>query len=207
MNESLKGEIMHKSILTLILILFSCMGYAVEKINDNYCIIYGEPTAPVKVVEYFSLGCPKCLFLFTEEFDYLKQRYIDAKKVHWVFHPNPTDIQTLQAMICIEQLSPRKKQLFLEDLLPKLQGKSPESKTRGLKQVAYRFDVTFPSQDQIDSLKKTDAFKNAYQFVSQKEGIEAVPTVEVNGILYEEMPRACFLERKFWEILQEKKNP
>lgn len=197
---------MRKVILSIIFILCVSVAHSVDRIPEQYCISYGDPKAPVKVVEYFSLGCPQCLFLFTKEFKYLKQRYIDSNKVHWTFHPNPTDIQTLQAMICFEQLSSRKKQLFLEELLPKLQGKNPESKTRVLKQVAYRFDVTFPSQDQIESLKKTDAFKKAFQFVSQQEGIDEVPTVEINGKLYEEMPKAIFLERQFWKILQDQKQ-
>ena len=196
---------MLKAIVTFIMLTGFCFAaQAVEKLDAKYCVTYGNSEAPVKVVEYFSMNCPQCLYLFEKEFDYIKRRYINAGQVQWTFHPDPTTIQTLQAMICLEQLTPRKKQLFLEDALPKLQGKDPASKTMVLKQIAYKFGVEFPTDDQIESLKKTDAFKSAYKFVSQKEGVESVPTVEINGKMYDEMPSAVFMERQFWKILTPK---
>lgn len=198
---------MLKTIMTTIALMAAAISaHAIEKLDSKYCVTYGEDDAPIKVVEYYSLNCPQCLYLFTKEFDYIKRRYINSGKVQWTFHPDPTTLQTLQAMMCLESLSGRKKELFFEELLPKLQGKDPASKTRVLKQLAYRFGADFPSDEQVEKLKETPAFKSAYKFVSQKDGVESVPTVEINGSVKDEMPSITFLERQFWKILEEKKT-
>lgn len=45
----------------------------------------GDPDAPVTVIEYASLTCPHCAAFHAETFPRLKEEYIDAGKVRFIF--------------------------------------------------------------------------------------------------------------------------
>jgi len=48
-------------------------------------IIYGDPNAPVEVIEYASLTCPYCATFATTVFPKIKESYIDTGKVKFVY--------------------------------------------------------------------------------------------------------------------------
>ncbi len=196
---------MLKKLFTAACMLSTLTGFAIDKVDPKYWVEYGDANAPVKVIEYYSVDCSECLYRFYKEFDYIKRRYINSGEIQWIFHPSPADLPTLQAMICLEQLKGSDKQRFLEELLPKLQGKSTENQTMVLKQLAQRFRIDFPSREQEEALKKTEAFQNAYKFISQKGGVELVPTVEINGELLEDLPTATFIDHYMMRRAREKK--
>lgn len=54
-------------------------------------IIYGDPMAPVTIVEYASLTCSHCASFHTTVFPEIKKAYIDTGKVRFVFRDFPLD--------------------------------------------------------------------------------------------------------------------
>ena len=164
------------------LVLFSSV-YGLEKLDPKYQIAYGNPDAETKIVEYFSLSCPKCVEWVLDEFPEL-----DLEKTSFVFHPVPADLLTLQAMVCLERLAPPQKKLFFETAMKLLPGIDPAEKSVLLEEAMEALGAPMPDLGKMEFLEKTGAFQDAFRFLSQEGGIDAIPAMEVNGALSEKYP-------------------
>lgn len=159
-----------------------------QKLPSTYMISYGDPKAPIHVVEYFSFSCPQCLDLLKKEFPHVQEKYIHPGKVYWSFHPDPADLLTLQAMICLESLSQGDKQLLLEETARHLK---PHSLGKGcflLQEIMKGLGKPLPELYDLKWIEKTQAFQKAYTYLSQKQVPSDLPTVEINGKVYKEFP-------------------
>lgn len=189
------------------LLFFLVLGFslsAFEKIPPQYQVTYGSPTAPIQVTEYFSLSCLKCLEGFKKDFKDLKEKYITSQKVYWVFHVNPADLLTLQAMVCLEKLSQHEKRIFWEVVLDTLNDPSEGS---AIMQIAMETLGKPISQLQdISYLQNTASFKAAFKYLKQPDIIKDLPTVEINGKLHDEFPSRQFLEKQLSSAVQNRKS-
>lgn len=155
-----------------------------EKLEDRYLISYGDQSAPVQVVEYFSFSCPYCSSLFCEEFSAIKAQYIDSGEVYWTFHPIPVDLLTLSAMACLEEIPTPHKRIFLEEMLPEANEQQPKELARLMSRVMDLFGVETGDLTDIDTMEALPAFEAAFLFL--KGGgldVEALPSLEVEGEL------------------------
>jgi protein-disulfide isomerase len=170
--------------------------FAVEpspNLGKQYCITYGKPEAAVQTIEFFSFQCPHCIRLFKEEFPLIKKKLIDTGKMSLTFHPVPQDLTTLQALICLEHLSEKEKQWFLEALLEEAEPSRPELTAELMKTAMQVFKKPIPSLEEESYLQNHPVFEKAYQFLKQ-EKVLAIPSVEINGHLYaSEIPDFAFL--------------
>ena len=57
----------------------------------------GNPTAPVRIDEYYSLDCPHCAAFVVETLPQMTKDYIDTGKVYLVLHDFPLHEAALQA--------------------------------------------------------------------------------------------------------------
>jgi protein-disulfide isomerase len=57
----------------------------------------GNPKAPIRMDEYYSLDCPHCAAFVTETLPQLKTDYIDTGKVYLVLHDFPLHEMALRA--------------------------------------------------------------------------------------------------------------
>ena len=193
-------------IKTWILSLFlgtALIGSTFDQLDPKYCYSYGPEDAPIQVTEYFSLSCPKCLELFKRDFPQIKADYIDTGLVRWTFHPDPTDKLTLEAMIYSAQLLDAQKRTLLEGILTHL---TPQSFANGeylLSQGAAYFGLIAVPPNDLEYLQTTEAFKAAYAFLKQDLPIKDVPTISINGTIYDEMPTYAFLQAKLEELMKE----
>lgn len=190
---------MTKTLLIFSLIL-SAFCHAHEKIDEKYQVSFGDPAAPIKIIEYFSFSCPQCIRLYNKDFSQIKKQYIETNQIYWTFHPNPMDLPTIQAMACLEKLSSRQKQVFLEAMLSEAQGTTAHQLAVMMQKGLEILGSPLPDLEKIDYLKQTTAFQSAFAFVSQEKPITEVPTVEINGQVQEELPDKAFIDRKFKEI-------
>ena len=181
---------------------------AFEKLPPQYYVSYGDPTASLQVTEYFSLSCPKCLETFKNDFTLLKQKYLDTHQVHWTFHLNPADLLTLQAMTCLEQLSPTEKQIFWEVVLDTLSD-GLDDPTEGCIVMQAAMDALgkpIPQLSDLAYLEKTPSFQEAYRYLKQKDTIQELPTVEINGKIYDEFPHFKFLDEQLSHLSFSKRH-
>lgn len=196
---------MGKRLVFLSLLLLSSLTLsAFEKLPPQYQVSYGHSDAPIKVVEYFSLNCLKCIEHFKKDFKAIKEKYIDSKKVFWIFHVNPMDLLSLQAMVCLGQLSQEKRQIFWEVILDAL---DDPSEGGILMQVAMEtFGNPISQLTDLSYLKNSIDFKSAYKYLKQPDLVTEMPTVEINGKVHDEFPSLKFLEKQFSSLLTNRKQ-
>ncbi len=113
----------------LVLILGAHLAYAGDKaptiINAEifgaapYDITYGSETAPIQVLEYFSLTCPHCAKFYEDIFPLLKKEYIDTGKVRWVKRSFITDSNALSGTMLLNCVDTSKKESYLKILFSK----------------------------------------------------------------------------------------
>lgn len=194
-----------KMFLTLLYSLGICRAFTFEKLDSKYQISYGNPNSQIKVVEYFSLSCTKCFEFFNEDFQTIRHRYLDRGEISWSFHPDPADLLTLQAMVCLETLpDEEKKRLFLETVLKHIQEKNFKHGCLIMQATMEVLGFPLPNLAEMEFLEKTRAFGDAFLFLKQKDVVKIIPTLEINGELREEYPSKDLLENEL-RALKEKK--
>lgn len=182
-----------------LLCLISFSLFSKESLPDKYLIAYGNPDAKTKVVEYFSFACPQCIRLFKEEFNEIQKIYVETKQTQWIFHPYPMDLLTVQAMVCLGKLNDKEKQMFLEAFLPECEGIDGKVGVALLKKAMELLKKPVPDLSSPEFLEKTEAFVAAYRFLS-KTPIQDVPTVDINGVNFKQMPDKKFIDSKIKNI-------
>lgn len=182
----------------LLALCFPVFGFSLDKLDEKYLVVYGDSKAPTQVNQYFSMTCPHCLSLFKKDFKTLKEKYLDTRKASWSFHPVPLDSLTIQLMDCLSKLTSRQKVILLEALLDTLEIQDGPEVVLFLMQEAMKtFQQPIPELDDKNYIIKTQAFQDAYNFIKQEDRLDAVPAVEVNGVLHRrEIPNEAFIEKQ-----------
>ena len=62
-------------------------------------IVYGDPSAPVTMIEYSSLSCPHCAAFNNDAFDRLNEEYIKTKKMKFIHRDFPLNNPALAASL------------------------------------------------------------------------------------------------------------
>lgn len=179
-------------------------GSGIKKLDQKYLVRFGDPEAKIKIVQFFSMTCPHCLLLFKNDFRKIKEAYLETKEVSWVFHPVPLDSLTIQMMDCLSHLEGREKEIFLEAILETVQVQDDENVIIFLMQEAMNvFGNPIQNLDEQDYITNSEAFKDSFHFITQENRIDAVPAVEVNGILYRrEIPDYKFIKKQLRGVHQ-----
>ncbi|MFI5343142.1 MAG: thioredoxin domain-containing protein [Chlamydiales bacterium] len=181
--------------LLLLVLILPHSATALEKLPDKYLVTFGDPDAPIKVIEYYSFQCPHCIALFRSDFKRIHSEYINSKEVHWTFHPIPTDLATVQGLVCMSNLSETQKRLYLEAILEETEIGDPSITALMMIKAMKLFEKPLPKLQDQGFLENTDAFLDAFMFLKQGEEITAVPTIEVNSKLYQkEVPDFDFIK-------------
>ena len=178
-----------------ILCLVSLNMYSIDKLEDKYCVRLGKPQAKLEIIEYMSFSCYSCIKLYREDFAKIQEKFVDNGLISWTFHPVPMDLVTVQAMICLEKLSEKQKLVFLEAILSEIDLDNSELSPQLMMQALEFFKVKMGNLTSPDFVKSSPAFRDAFAFVNQKEKITEVPTIEINGKIYHEIPDFEFISK------------
>lgn len=179
---------------TFLLILLVSKVNGAEKLESKYTICYGNPKAPIHIVEYFSFGCAACLRTFAEEFEGIRESYINTGRVYWVMHPHPVDLITVQAMVCLEALTDQQRRVFLEAVLLE-HARSPEFGLLKLMTAAMDvLKVHIPDVIDATVLQSTLAFKAAFTYQQAKPTFPGTPTIFINGRLIDAFPTRAVID-------------
>lgn len=156
-----------------------------QKLDHQYCVSYGDEKAPIKIVEFFSFQCPYCVKLFRDDFERIKKQFIDTGMVHFIFHPVPKDVTTVQAIVCLGQLGRLEKRLFLEVMFEEADPSDQDLMSELMVTAMNVFKKPIPLLKDKTFLQNHPVFEKIYHFL-QQEKVSAVPSVEINGHLYSE---------------------
>jgi Thioredoxin len=171
----------------MIIGLVSCVNGSTT-LDSKYTICYGNPKAPIHIVEYFSFGCASCLRTFAGEFESLRETYMDTGRVYWVMHPHPVDLITVQAMVCLDSLNDHQRRVFLEAVVLE-HDRSPEFGLLKLMTAAMDvLKVHIPDVTDATVLQSTPAFKAAFSYQQAKATFSGTPTIFINGRLIDAFP-------------------
>lgn len=197
---------MKKFIACVISLLMYQQAYALEKMDERFLVHYGKSSAPLKVTEYMSFSCPHCVKIF-QDFPKIKQEFIDTGLLYFTFQPVPKDLTTIRALHCLEMLSEKEKPLFLEALFEYLEETEDAQK---LCQAMLDFLACFSKEkiplDDLAYLKQTPLMEKAFLFLSQENQVKALPTVEINGVLFSsELPSYTFFAEAVQAVMGEGK--
>jgi protein-disulfide isomerase len=145
----------------------------------------GNPKAPIRMDEYYSLDCPHCAAFVDETLPQLQANYIDKGKVYLVLHDFPLHEISLRATMlarCVpaDRFFPMVETLFKVQrgwVLP-----TPEASVDALKQQAKFAGMT---DDQITACLNDHGLEDAIlaeRLDAEKNvGIMATPTFIFNG--------------------------
>ncbi len=138
-----------------------------------------------------------------DDFPSLKKKYIDSGLVQWNWHPfpNPEKPLTYQAMLCLEMLSAKQKQLFLENCADYLTEGNMHEAVSYFSHLMTFFGIHIPDLSSREFLLKPYARQSAAKFISQDKQIN-IPSIEVNSQYSGRFPTRSFIEKKIKQSLK-----
>lgn len=147
----------------------------------------GPATAPVTVVEWFSLTCTHCAAFQKTTFPDVKAKLIDTGRIHYVWRDFPLDQVALTAAMVARALPPERYEPFITALLLTqirwvfTRGVNPTEELAKLAALAGMSRTTFDATVADDKLKQ--AILTTQSEVGEKAGVNSTPSFIMNGKL------------------------
>lgn len=152
-------------------------------------MLMGDQAAPVTVVEYASVTCPHCATFHSEVLPTIKEKYIDAGKVKFIFREFPTPPAVLSvagslvarcagekggadAYFAVIGALMKTQNVWVQGADPKLELQKVAAQA-GMDAAA--FDSCIKRQDLLDTINGAVAEADA------KYGVNSTPTFFING--------------------------
>lgn len=143
---------------------------------------YGNPNAPVTIIEYASLTCPHCRNYHKNVFPKVKRHYVDTGKVRYIIREFPIG-RTAGTAAIVTRCAPEGKYLSMTESFLARQGEwvsqdvRPDAiygvaKSSGMSRA--EFDKCLTNQAIIDGLTEVKQRGRKY-------GVIGTPTLFVNG--------------------------
>ncbi len=143
---------------------------------------YGNPNAPVTIIEYASLTCPHCRNYHAKVFPKVKRQYVDTGKVRYIIREFPIG-RTAGTAAIVTRCAPEAKYLPLMEAYLARQSEwvSQEVRPDAIYKVAKSsgmsretFDKCLSNQTIIDGLTEVKQRGRKY-------GVIGTPTLFING--------------------------
>lgn len=142
----------------------------------------GDPNAPVKITEVFSLTCSHCAAFHNETYPQIKENFIDTGKVYWTYQEFPLNAPALHASMIARCLPAERYSGFI-DILFETQdrwSRTPDYK-EALRQNAKLAGMSDEDFDAcLDNKELQEALASAIQEVSEKWEVKATPSIIFN---------------------------
>lgn len=143
---------------------------------------YGNPNAPVTIIEYVSLTCPQCRNYHAKVFPQVKRQYVDTGKVRYIIREFPIG-RTAGTAAIATRCAPKGKHLYLTEAYLSRQREwvSQEVREDAIYSVAKssgmsraEFDKCLTNQGIIDGLAEVKQRGRKY-------GVIGTPSLFING--------------------------
>jgi protein-disulfide isomerase len=154
-----------------------------SKPND---IIYGDITAPVRIVEYASLSCGACKGFAEVVMPEIKEKFVDTKKAYVVYRHFALNSSALQGAAIVDCVTdPEKKKQLVADLF-KVQEKWAFSRTDldlkgSLKAISKPYLEEEKFNQCYDDESIQDGIIQDMRAVSEGLMVTSTPSIFVNG--------------------------
>lgn len=144
---------------------------------------WGNPNAPVQIVEYASLTCSHCGAFHTETWPELKKQLVDTGKVHFAFRFLPWDNLALAASKIVACGKGEQRDVLLSAFMKtQAQWVTAEQPLDALKQTALVAGMT---ADEAEACIKDESIHadllKARDIATKDLGVSATPTFFVNS--------------------------
>src|SRR5262245_31380098 len=142
----------------------------------------GDPKAPVTIIEYASMSCPHCAAFHESTYPDLKKKYIDSRKVRFIFREFPRNQMAAAGSMLARCAGPERYFPMVEVLFQKqrewlvsrpLAPLMAISKQAGLSEQA--FNECLKDQKLLDGIEETR------ERAATKFGVQSTPTLFING--------------------------
>ncbi len=156
---------------------------------DGYkaIVAYGDPAAPIKIIEFASMTCPHCAHFHKEDLPALKADYIDAGKVYLELHPFPLDMLAAKATM-LSACGGDKNAAFTEVLFAQQgQWAASQEPIEALAKIAQLGGMSRADFDQCmaDEALFNSIVKSRYDAQANYQ-IKGTPSFVINGTLISE---------------------
>lgn len=159
---------------------------------------FGDPKAPVTIIEYASLTCPHCKDFHINTWPALKAKYVDSGKVRFIMREFPFDPRA-SAGFMLARCSPEDKWYATVDLLYRAQDRwaRVDDPATALKSI---MGVTGMTGNQVESCLQDQALLDRVTAVADAGrgfGVDSTPTFFINGT----MQKGALSIDKFSELI------
>jgi protein-disulfide isomerase len=138
---------------------------------------FGNPKAPVRMDEYYSLDCPHCADFDVNTLPKLKTDYIDKGKVYLVLHDFPLHELALQATMLARCLPPDRFLAFVDTLFHVQQGWMLQTMGAAMDALKQQAKFAGMTDDQINACLNDRSLEDAVL----KERVDAEKTLQINA--------------------------
>lgn len=143
----------------------------------------GRSTAPIVMIEYYSLDCPHCAAFHADVFPRLKSEFIDTGKVRYVFRDFPLSWAALEAAI-MTHCAPPERYFDMQDALLRSgeQWSTAESTRQAVGEIGAAQGVSEAAfQACLDARVWERQIFESQKFARKMLGIKATPTFIINS--------------------------
>ena len=141
----------------------------------------GNPKAPIKIEEFFSITCSHCATFHEKTFPVLKEKYIDTGQVYFVFGDFPLDKVALDATVTARCLDESRYEAFVSLLLKTQRQWVTEGYEKALRQNAKLAGL---SDEQFNFCMENEEIREGIaenrKYASDKYDVRSTPTFIFN---------------------------
>ncbi len=145
----------------------------------------GPATAPVTVIEYFSLTCTHCAAFAQETFPQVRTNLIDTGKIRYVFRDFPLDQVALTAAMVARALPPERYEPFILSLFASQDRWAFARGVNSTEELAKMAALAGMPRSTFDATLADDALKQAIvaeeDDAQKRYKIDSTPSFIVNG--------------------------
>lgn len=146
---------------------------------------YGDPNAPVTVIEYASLGCPHCKTFHEQVWPEFKTTYVDTGQVYFIFREFPFHLPDLRAVTLARCGGEARYGAFIDSIFANqsdwMNGGDPMP---ALNAIARQGGI---SQEAYDACLADEGLQQSIldrRNLAIEAGVQSTPTFDVNGTLH-----------------------
>jgi protein-disulfide isomerase len=147
-------------------------------------MVIGKETAPITIIEYFSLTCPHCAAFEENVLPMLRSKYIDTGKVRFISREFPLDIKAAAASTLARCIAVDNATRYFDAvaMLFTLQDALIQNTLETLKQVGGHFGMSAQDVDACETNQaQLDKISADQKFAFEQLKVDATPTFFVNG--------------------------